>query len=255
MGATPVGKSNPVLTVTELVAGYDPDQPIISGAHLEVCPGEVVAVIGANGAGKSTLLKAIAGLVHVTSGDIFVDGLSMLPLQLHQRMRSGIGYVPQSSNVFSSLTVMENLRMGGFRQHDSTEAIARVLDLFPTLKNLRTTVAGSLSGGQRQTLAMARAIIPGPPLLLLDEPSAGLSPIAQADAFATIRDIAESGVGILLVEQNARECLSISHRGLVLEQGSVALSGTGRELLHDERVIELYLGAMRSTQHEKEARD
>ncbi len=236
----------PVLRVSSITAGYHPDRPILNGLDATVSAGEVVAVIGANGAGKSTLLKAVAGLVDVGSGDILVEGKSIVKQEVHLRVRNGIGYVPQSNNVFPSLTVMENLRMGGFghRRHD--DAIARVLDMFPHLKELLGTPAGSLSGGQRQSVAMARALVPRPHLLLLDEPSAGLSPMAQSAAFATVADVAESGVSILIVEQNARECLAMSHRGYVLEQGKVALSGSGQSLLADERVIELYLGAMKT---------
>jgi branched-chain amino acid transport system ATP-binding protein len=210
----------------------------------------VVAVIGANGAGKSTLLKAVAGLVPVTSGSIDVDGSSVLGRSVHRRMRDGIGYVPQSQNVFPSLTIMENLRMGGFGRDSGEEDVARVLELFPTLTALLGVRAGSLSGGQRQAVAIARALVPRPSLLLLDEPSAGLSPLAQAEAFATIAGVAESGVSILIVEQNARECLAMADRGYVLEQGAVALTGSGRSLLTDDRVIELYLGAMSSRRRE-----
>ncbi|HEV7955844.1 MAG TPA: ATP-binding cassette domain-containing protein [Marisediminicola sp.] len=235
----------PVLSVQSLVAGYHPDRPILTQVDAMVSRGEVVAVIGANGAGKSTLLKAVAGLVEVQSGAILVEGRSVLGSAVHERTRHGIGFVPQSQNVFPSLSVIENLRMGAFGMgKERDDAIARVLDLLPDLKDRLAVQAGSLSGGQRQAVAMARALVPQPSLMLLDEPSAGLSPLAQAAAFAHIAQVAESGVSILIVEQNARDCLAISHRGYVLEQGAVALTGTGTALLHDDRVIELYLGAM-----------
>jgi ABC-type branched-subunit amino acid transport system ATPase component len=238
-----------VLDVRGVVAGYHPGRPILNGVDASVGRGEVVAVIGANGAGKSTLLKSVAGLVPVSSGSVEVGGSSVLESPVHARMRRGIGYVPQSQNVFPSLTVMENLRMGGFGRATADGDIARVLDLFPSLKALLGVRAGSLSGGQRQAAAIARALVPSPSLLLLDEPSAGLSPLAQAAAFENIATVAESGVSILIVEQNARECLAMAHRGYVLEHGAVALSGTGRSLLTDDRVIELYLGAMNSRRH------
>ena len=237
----------PKLVIDGIVAGYQPGNPIINGVSAEVRPGEIVAIIGANGAGKSTLLKSVAGEVRVSEGGIALDGEPIERLPMHQRIDRGIGYVPQSSNVFPSLTVLENLRMGGYARPKETEArIAEVLESFEVLEPLLGRLAGSLSGGQRQSVAMARALIGGPRILLLDEPSAGLSPSAQEIAFEQVQRIAESGVGVLIVEQNARECLAISDRAYVLEQGRVALTGTGPELLHDERVIELYLGSLRT---------
>lgn len=237
----------PRLVVDGIVAGYQPGNPIIRGASAEVRPGEIVAIIGANGAGKSTLLKSVTGEVKVSEGSVSLDGAAITSLPMHQRVERGIGYVPQSSNVFPSLTVLENLRMGGYIDPKQADArIAEVLETFETLKPMLGRLAGSLSGGQRQSVAMARALIGAPRLLLLDEPSAGLSPSAQEIAFEQVQRIAESGIGVFIVEQNARECLAISDRAYVLEQGRVALTGTGRELLHDERVIELYLGSLRN---------
>ncbi|RGE21127.1 ATP-binding cassette domain-containing protein [Leucobacter sp. wl10] len=241
------GTEPPKLVVTGIVAGYQPGNPIVNDVSAEVRPGEIVAIIGANGAGKSTLLKAVAGEVRVSEGGIALDGEPIERLPMHRRVDRGIGYVPQSSNVFPSLTVLENLRMGGYAQPRETEGrIAEVLESFEVLKPLLGRLAGSLSGGQRQSVAMARALVGGPRILLLDEPSAGLSPSAQEITFEQVQRIAESGVGVLIVEQNARECLAISDRAYVLEQGRVALTGTGPELLHDERVIELYLGSLRT---------
>ncbi|GAA2007861.1 ATP-binding cassette domain-containing protein [Microbacterium ulmi] len=235
-----------VLDVRGLTAGYHPGRPIVSDIDAQVRRGEIAAIIGANGAGKSTLLKAVAGIVPVSTGTVSVDGSDMSRTSVHRRVRDGIGYVPQSRNVFPSLTVAENLRMGEYGRRHDREAIDRVLAIFPGLRDRLGARAGSLSGGQRQAVAMARALMPQPRLLLLDEPSAGLSPMAQTSAFETIADTARSGVAVLIVEQNARDCLAISHRGYVLEQGRVALTGTGHDLLHDDRVIELYLGALRT---------
>lgn len=242
----PVGiEAAPVLDIREVTAGYSPDRPIVKDVSATVQRGEIVAVIGANGAGKSTLLKSVSGDVNVSRGEVLIEGVEVQKAPTHLRVKQGLGYVPQSQNAFPSLTVLENLKMGGFsRERGTPEAIARVLDLFPDLKGRLSTVAGALSGGQRQVVAMARALVADPVLLLLDEPSAGLSPMAQQAAFEHVVTIAESGVGILIVEQNARACLAVSHRGYVLDQGSIALTGTGADLLTDERVIELYLGSM-----------
>ncbi len=235
-----------LLEVRGITAGYQPGRPIVTDIDAQVRAGEIAAIIGANGAGKSTLLKAVAGIVPITGGSVVVAGSDVSRTSVHQRVRDGVGYVPQSRNVFPSLTVAENLRMGEYGRRHDRDAVDRVLTLFPDLRDRLTARAGSLSGGQRQAVGMARALMPQPRLLLLDEPSAGLSPMAQASAFETIAMTAESGVAILIVEQNARDCLAISHRGYVLEQGRVALTGTGHELLHDDRVIELYLGALRT---------
>lgn len=237
----------PVLDIQEVTAGYSPDRPIVKSVSATVDRGEIVAIIGANGAGKSTLLKSVSGDVVVSSGRVLVAGRDVRATPTHLRVKHGLGYVPQSQNAFPSLTVLENLKMGGFsRDRETPQAISRVLDLFPDLKGRLSTVAGALSGGQRQVVAMARALVADPVLLLLDEPSAGLSPMAQRAAFDHVVAIAESGVGVFIVEQNARACLAVSHRGYVLDQGSIALTGTGSDLLTDERVIELYLGSMHS---------
>lgn len=236
----------PRLSISGITAGYRPGNPIIHDVSADVHAGEIVAIIGANGAGKSTLLKSVSGEVTVTAGNITIDGVAIERDAMHVRARRGIGYVPQSSNVFPSLTVLENLRMGGYIDPSSTDdRLDEVLENFDVLRPLLGRTAGSLSGGQRQSVAMARALIGAPEVLLLDEPSAGLSPSAQEIAFEQVQRIAASGVSILIVEQNARECLAMSDRAYVLEQGRVALTGTGLELLHDERVIELYLGSLR----------
>jgi len=244
--ATASGAS-PLLVVDGITAGYTPGSPIVRDLSAEVGAGEIVAIIGANGAGKSTLLKSVAGVVGVSDGTIRIGDVRVDRMPAHQRVSMGLGYVPQSQNVFPSLTVLENLRMGGYnRPKQVNDGIESVLEVFPELKAFLTKTAGSLSGGQRQAVAMARALVGAPSILLLDEPSAGLSPTAQESAFEHVRTVARTGVGVFIVEQNARECLAISGRAYVLEQGRVALTGTGHELLHDERVIDLYLGSMRA---------
>jgi branched-chain amino acid transport system ATP-binding protein len=235
----------PVLVADEVVAGYLPGVDILNGCDLEVADGELVGVIGPNGAGKSTLLKAIFGLIPVRSGDVRLRGEDITDLPAHALVSRGIGYVPQTENVFPRLTVEENLEMGLFltpkRWHERFEAIS---DLFPLLGQRRKQRAGSLSGGERQMLAMGRALMMDPSVLLLDEPSAGLSPVNQDEVFRRVRQINETGVSIVMVEQNARRCLQICHRGYVLDQGQNAYTGTGEELLHDPKVIDLYLGTL-----------
>ncbi|HLT10746.1 MAG TPA: ATP-binding cassette domain-containing protein [Micromonosporaceae bacterium] len=235
---------DPVLSADGLVSGYNSDRPILQGVSAHVGPGEIVAIIGANGAGKSTLLKAVAGAIPATAGTVRLGQRDVTKLAMHQRVALGLGYVPQSRNVFPSLTVEENLRMGIYlRPREWQRSRDRVLAMFPALRDRLATPAGALSGGQRQSLALARALMPVPTVLLLDEPSAGLSPVAQEEAFEHVCAAAQSGVSVLIVEQNARQCLAISHRGYVLEQGRVALTGTGADLLADPRVVELYLGS------------
>ncbi|GFG52844.1 ATP-binding cassette domain-containing protein [Mycolicibacterium agri] len=238
--------TRPQLLIDNVTAGYVTGAPIIRELSAEVNAGEIVAIIGPNGAGKSTLLKAVAGVVNVSGGTIEIGGTRIDGLAAHQRVAHGLGYVPQSDNVFASLTVLENLRMGGYRRPNQVHsAVESVLDVFPGLSGMLGETAGALSGGQRQMVAMARALVGAPRVLLLDEPSAGLSPTAQEAAFDHVRTIAATGVAVCIVEQNARECLAISDRAYVLEQGRVALTGTGQSLLSDDRVIDLYLGSMR----------
>ena len=237
--------AEPILTAREVVAGYLPGVDILGGCNLDVAEGELVGVIGPNGAGKSTLLKAMFGLIPVRSGDVELRGEDITDQPAHARVSRGIGYVPQTENVFPRLTVEENLEMGLFltpqRWEERFEAIA---ELFPLLAQRRKQRAGSLSGGERQMLAMGRALMMDPEVLLLDEPSAGLSPVNQDEVFHRVRQINETGVSIVMVEQNARRCLQICHRGYVLDQGKNAYTGTGDELLHDPKVIDLYLGTL-----------
>jgi branched-chain amino acid transport system ATP-binding protein len=207
--------------------------------------GELVGIIGPNGAGKSTLIKAVFGLVPVRSGRMVLDGQDIVGVAGYDLVQRGVGYVPQVRNVFGTLSVDENLRMGVFLRPDRYEARRdEVLELFPVLEPRRSHRADSLSGGQRQVLAMARALMMEPSLLLLDEPSAGLSPTMQDEVFSRISAINDAGVSVLIVEQNAHKALRICDRGYVLDTGVDAYTGTGDELLGDPKVIELYLGSL-----------
>ena len=220
------------------------DLNILQGVDLVVNEGEIVSIIGPNGAGKSTLLKAIMSLIKVAAGRIYLNGVEKTALSTHKIVMEGLGYVPQVANVFPSLTIEENLEIGSWSIKDKKDSIKKIYSDFPMLSERKKDKAGNLSGGQRQILALARALITSPNLLLLDEPSAGLSPVAINDVFTSIKAINESGVSILLVEQNAKRALSFSDRGYVLDQGRNAYQGSGEELLNDPRVIDLYLGKL-----------
>ena len=234
-----------VIEATEVVAGYVPGVNILTGCNLTVAPGEFIGIIGPNGAGKSTLLKAILGMVPVRSGTISLHGDEITGQPAHKLVKRGVGFVPQTKNVFQALTVRENLEMGCILAPKRfAERYEVVTGLFPRLAERADQRAGSLSGGERQMVAMGRALMLDPSLLLLDEPSAGLSPMLQDEVFLRCKLINEQGVAILMVEQNARRCLQVCHRGYVLDQGRNAYTGTGRELLNDPKVIELYLGTL-----------
>jgi branched-chain amino acid transport system ATP-binding protein len=235
----------PVIETKSLVAGYLPGVNILNGANFFANQGELVGIIGPNGAGKSTLLKAIFGLVKVREGEILLNGASIANLKANQLVAQGIGYVPQNNNVFPSLTIEENLQMGLFQNPKSyTERLEFVTGIFAELGKRLKQRAGSLSGGERQMVAMSRALMMDPKVLLLDEPSAGLSPVRQDEAFIRVSEINKAGVTTIMVEQNARRCLQISDRAYVLDQGKDAVVGTGRELLNDPKVIGLYLGTL-----------
>ena len=226
----------PLLVARGVTAGYVPGVDILRGCELELQKGELVGIIGPNGAGKSTLLKAMFGLVPVRSGTIELRGTDITQAKAHRLVALGVGYVPQNNNVFPSLTVQENLEMGLYqRRKEFAARFEEVCDLFPLLGERRKQRAGSLSGGEQQM---------DPSVLLLDEPSAGLSPAFQDEVFIRCRQINDTGVSIVMVEQNARRCLQICHRAFVLDQGTNAYSGTGDELMHDPKVIELYLGTL-----------
>ena len=234
-----------VLHAQELVAGYIPEVNILNGCDLEVRAGEFVGIIGPNGAGKSTLLKAILGMCKIRSGSITLNGQDITGRKAHELVPLGVGYVPQTKNVFPSLTVKENLEMGCFLKPSVfKDRFAYVAQMFPKLADRAAQRAGALSGGERQMVAMGRALMLEPKVLLLDEPSAGLSPALQDEVFVQCRTINAAGVAILMVEQNARRCLQVVNRGYVLDQGRNAYTGTGRELLGDPNVIELYLGTL-----------
>ncbi|MDA0369949.1 MAG: ABC transporter ATP-binding protein [Actinomycetota bacterium] len=240
-----VAGSSDVLRATELVAGYVPEVNILNGCDLVVGEGEFVGIIGPNGAGKSTFLKAVIGQCRVRGGSVTLLGQDITGRKAHELVPLGLGYVPQNRNVFPSLTVKENLEMGCFLSPKVFgQRFDYVTGLFPKLGERSSQRAGALSGGERQMVAMGRALMLEPKILLLDEPSAGLSPALQDEVFVRCRAINETGVAILMVEQNARRCLQVVHRGYVLDQGRNAYTGTGRELLADPNVIELYLGTL-----------
>ena len=234
-----------VLECNGVAAGYVKGLNILQGVDLVVKEKEIVSIIGPNGAGKSTLLKAIMGLINVSGGRFYINGLEKTNLATHKIVKEGVGYVPQVANVFPSLTIEENLEIGSWSiNKNQKESIKQVYENFPLLKDRKKDKAGNLSGGQRQILALGRALITKPSLLLLDEPSAGSSPVAINEVFSIVNDINESGVSILLVEQNAKRALSFSNRGYVLDQGRNAYQGEGEELLNDPRVVDLYLGKL-----------
>jgi neutral amino acid transport system ATP-binding protein len=230
------------LRVDDLVAGYVPEVDILDGVSLEANDGEIVTVIGPNGAGKSTLIKSVFGLLPPRRGQIELRGDDLTGLQPHVITRRGMSYVPQLDNVFPSLTVEENLEMGSLERSSTRERQEAMYELFPRLGERRTQAAGTMSGGERQMLAMARALMPEPQVLLLDEPSAGLAPAFVDAIFAKIEDVNKAGVTIVMVEQNARRALAMSDRGYVLDLGQNRFSGRGRELLEDPKVADLYLG-------------
>lgn len=234
-----------VIETKDLVAGYLPGVNILNGANFFADQGELVGIIGPNGAGKSTLLKSIFGLVKVREGDILLNGESIANLKANQLVAKGIGFVPQNNNVFPSLTIEENLQMGLFQKPKAySERLEFVTSIFEELGKRLKQRAGSLSGGERQMVAMSRALMMDPKVLLLDEPSAGLSPVRQDEAFIRVSEINKAGVTTIMVEQNARRCLQISDRAYVLDQGKDAVVGSGRDLLTDPKVIGLYLGTL-----------
>lgn len=234
-----------VIDVSQITAGYVPEVDILNSCNLTVSAGEFVGIIGPNGAGKSTLLKAVLGLVNIRSGSVRLNGEEITGKKPYELVARGVGYVPQTRNVFPTLSVRENLEMGCFTKPSLLdERLDYVVSLFSRLGERLDQRAGSLSGGERQMVAMGRALMLKPSVLLLDEPSAGLSPVLQDQVFIQCRVINESGVAILMVEQNARRCLQVVGRGYVLDQGSNAYTGTGRELLADPKVIQLYLGTL-----------
>jgi branched-chain amino acid transport system ATP-binding protein len=236
--------SAPVLAVDALFAGYEPGAPIVRGAHVTVAQGEIVAILGPNGAGKSTLIKAVAGLVAKFSGRVLMDGDDITALPAHQVVRRGLAFVPQTENVFQRMTVADNLALAAaiVPASDRHGRIGEMFAFFPNLAERRTTLAGRLSGGERQMLAMARALIVKPRLLVLDEASAGLSPRFVEAVFHQLVAIRGTGVTILLVEQNVRAALAVSDRAYVLVEGENRHEGPAAEMWNDPTIAALYLG-------------
>ena len=237
-----------ILEIENLVAGYEPGVPIVNGASLRVAKGEFVAILGPNGAGKSTLIKAIAGLVPISSGTVRLRGEDITRLPAHKMVRHCLGFVPQTENIFPSMSILDNLKLaaGVVPAAERAGRIARVEALFPDLAGRRSMPAGRLSGGQRQMLAVARALIVEPDVLMLDEPSAGLSPKLVQLVFGKLAEIRATGVTIVLVEQNAHAALAIADRGVILAEGRERHEGPAAELLGDPAIAELYLGGRRA---------
>jgi neutral amino acid transport system ATP-binding protein len=231
-----------VLATDGVVAGYVPEVNILNGVSITVGEGEIVTVVGPNGAGKSTLIKTIFGLLKPREGSVVLRGEDIGGRKPHTITRKGMSYVPQLDNVFPSLTVDENLELGSLDRSRTDERIAQMHELFPRLGERRAQVTGTMSGGERQMVAMARALMPEPQVLLLDEPSAGLAPAFVDAIFDKIAEINGSGVTIVMVEQNARRALAMSDRGYVLDLGANRFQGSGKELLSDPKVADLYLG-------------
>lgn len=232
-----------MLRIENLRAGYG-DLEILHGIDLEVREGEVVALIGANGAGKTTTLKSISGVVRATSGTVMFDDQAIHTWQPRRIVSEGLIQVPEGRKLFPDLTVRENLLLGAYRRgrSEAEETFDEVFDLFPLLRERAGQTAGTLSGGEQQMLAIGRALMAKPRLLMLDEPSLGLAPMLVADIFEVVRDLRRRGLTVMLVEQNAVHALQLSDRGYVLENGNVVLEGTGEELLGDDRVRSAYLG-------------
>lgn len=232
----------PVLELDQVVGGYG-DTQILHGVSMTVDPGEIVVIIGPNGAGKSTAMKAVFGLLNLSGGRVVLDGEDITNMPPEQVVRHGVCYVPQTSNIFPSLTVEENLEMGAFvREDDFQPRLQELYGIFPPLAEKRKQAAGTLSGGQRQMVAMAKAMMLEPKILLLDEPTAGLSPKYRGEIFSIVKTVNATGTPILMVEQNAKQALKIANRGYVLVDGKNKYEGSGQNLLNDPDVAEMFLG-------------
>jgi neutral amino acid transport system ATP-binding protein len=231
-----------LLQADGVIAGYLPEVDILNGVSIRVAEGEIVTVIGPNGAGKSTLIKTIFGLLRPRTGRILFRDEELAGRRPHDIARLGLSYVPQLDNVFPTLSVEENLEMGSLERSRTAEQVDRMYELFPRLGERRRQAAGTMSGGERQMVAMARALMPDPQVLLLDEPSAGLAPAFVDAIFEKVQEVNRAGVTIVMVEQNARRALAMSDRGYVLDLGKDRFEGPGEELLNDPKVAELYLG-------------
>jgi branched-chain amino acid transport system ATP-binding protein len=232
----------PFLIGEAMTGGYGPVD-ILHGCTIAVEKGQIAVIVGPNGAGKSTAMKAVFGMLNLRGGRVLLDGEDITKLTPQARVRKGMGFVPQTSNIFTSMTVEENLEMGAFiREDDIKSTMAQVYDLFPILKQKRHQSAGELSGGQRQQVAVGRALMTQPKVLMLDEPTAGVSPIVMDELFDRIIEVARSGISILMVEQNARQALDIADKGYVLVQGRNRFTDTGKALLADPEVRRSFLG-------------
>tara|TARA_B100001057_G_scaffold392277_1_gene400783 strand:+ start:2647 stop:3351 length:705 start_codon:yes stop_codon:yes gene_type:complete len=226
----------------DMYAGYGTSM-ILNGCSISVDKGKIAVIVGPNGAGKSTAMKALFGMLPLQNGSVFIDHTDITRLRPEQRVLSGMGYVPQTNNVFPSMTVLENLEMGGFvRRDDLSQTISEIFDLFPILKTKQDQPAGELSGGQRQQVAFARALMTKPKILMLDEPTAGVSPIVMDELFDRIIDISKTGVAIVMVEQNAKQALQIADIGYVLVQGENKFKDTGAALIRNSKVRKAFLG-------------
>ncbi len=246
----PVSEIQPLLEAHDLVAGYVPGVDILNDCAFKLLQGEIVGIVGPNGAGKSTLLKAMFGLVDIRKGSVSFQGSDITGMSPHQLVRRGVGYVPQRDNTFLPLTVQENMWMGSWvkkkvdKELINKERKQAIFELFPKLRERWEQRVFQMSGGERQMVAMARALIAGPEVVLLDEPSAGLSPRNQAAVFDNIVSVNKAGVSVVIVEQNARACLQICNRGYVLDQGRNVFEGSGASILDDEKIGRLYLGSL-----------
>lgn len=235
--------SEPFLIGDKITGGYGNGPDILHECTISVNPGEIAVIVGPNGAGKSTGMKALFGMLNVRSGSVKLDGEDITSLSPQARVVKGMGFVPQTSNIFTSMTVEENLEMGAFiRTDDISETMEQVYELFPILRDKRDQAAGELSGGQRQQVAVGRALMTQPKVLMLDEPTAGVSPIVMDELFDRIIEVSRTGLPILMVEQNARQALEIADKGYVMVQGRNAYTGTGKELLADPEVRKSFLG-------------
>ena len=231
------------LKANKITGGYGSGPDILHACDISVGRGEIAVIVGPNGAGKSTAMKAIFGMLDVREGSVLLDGVDISNFSTQDRVRAGMGFVPQNQNIFTSMTVEENLEMGAFiRKDDFSDTLEQVFELFPVLKEKRRQAAGELSGGQRQQVAVGRALMTQPKILMLDEPTAGVSPIVMDELFDRIIEVSRTGIPILMVEQNARQALGIADTGFVMVQGRNAYTGSGKELLADPEVRKSFLG-------------